>query len=361
MRRWVSLKEVWVDTDSVGKRPSATEGTAAREKAGRASAALMRAPHTGAGDFGELLPGFALRLDGAGEEGAVAAQRTVESGFGLVLPAVRMDVGFGLGIAGFDEGIGGEEVDVAVESIGAGEGDHVEIAAGAAAEFGSDVGGGDAELGHGLLADGDAAGAGSFVAVVQAVDGEAVVPSAHSGEGEAAIRRCAAHAGLGAQRVGTGSGGNAGREQDDAQVAAVLRGSLFEGFAADSGAGGGRGGIESFGLLAHVDGAAGTGELELKGLLQGLVESEVDLRDFGALKAGLFAADGVGTDGQGGNAVTAVGAGAGCADGAGGVERGGDGGIGDGGTRGIEDEALDGSLGEGRERKEHECHEATHE
>ena len=232
---------------------------------------------TGSGDFGELLAGLALHFDGAGEKSAVAAQRTVERGLGLVLPAIGTDVGFGLGIAGFDEGIGGEEVDVAVEAVGAGEGDHVEIAAGAAAEFGSDVGGGDAELGHGLLPDGDAAGAGGFVAVIQAVDGEAVVARAHAGEGEAAIRRGAAHAGLGAERVGTGSGGNAGREQNHAQVAAVLRGSLFEGFAADSGAGGGCGGIERFGLLADVDGAAGTGELELQGLLQGLVEREVDL------------------------------------------------------------------------------------
>src|SRR5436190_1153840 len=80
----------------------------------------------------------------------------------------------------------------------------------------------------------------------------------------------------------------------------------------------------------------------------------------GALEAWLFAADGVGTDGQGGHAVTAVGAGAGGADSAGGVNRGGDDSIGNGGSRRIEDEALDGSLGEGRERKEQDCHEETH-
>jgi hypothetical protein len=114
-------------------------------------------------------------------------------------------------------------------------------------------------------------------------------------------------------------------------------------------------------LLAHIDGAAGTGELELQGLLQGLVERDVDLRDLGTLEASLFTADGVRADGQSGYAVTAVEAGAGCADGAGGVERGSDGGIRYGGTRGVEDETLDGSLGEGRERKEHERHDATHE
>src|ERR1035437_7162561 len=134
-----------------------------------------------------------------------------------------------------------------VKSIGAGEGDHVEVAAGAAAEFGSHVGGAYAELGHSLLAYGDAAGARSFVAVIQTVNGDAVVPGAHSGEGEAAIRRCAAHAGLGAERAGAGIGGNPRCAQYHAQVAAVLGGSLFEGFAADSGAGGGRGGIEPFG------------------------------------------------------------------------------------------------------------------
>ena len=318
----------------------------------------MRARTPAPGISENSWPDSRSRFDGAGEEGAVAAQRTVERGLGLVLPAVGTGAGFGLGVAGLDEGIGGEEVDVAVESVGAGEGDHVEIAAGGAAEFGSDVGGGDAELGDGLLPDGDAAGAGGFVAVVQAIDGEAVVARAHAGEGEAAIRRGAAHAGLGAERVGAGGGRDAGREQDDAQVAAILRGSLFEDFAADAGAGGGRGGVERFGLFADVDGAAGSGEFELDGLLQGLVEGEVDLRDFGTLEAGLFAADGVGADGEGGNAVAAVGAGARGADGAGGVERGGDGGIGNGGTRGIEDEALDGSLGEGRERKEHERHDA---
>ena len=131
----------------------------------------------------------------------VAAQRTIERGLGLVLATVGTGAGLGLGVAGLDEGIGGEEVNVAVKFVGAGEGDHVEVAACGAAEFRCDVGGGDAKLGDGLLPDGDAAGSGGFVAVVQAIDGEAVVAGAHAGEGEAAIRRSGAHAGLGAERV----------------------------------------------------------------------------------------------------------------------------------------------------------------
>ena len=113
-------------------------------------------------------------------------------------------------------------------------------------------------------------------------------------------------------------------------------------------------------MFADIDGAAGGGELELDGLLQRLVEGEVDLRDFGALKAGLFATDGVGADVRAGSGNGRR-AGARVADSAGGVECGGDGGVGNGGARGIEHEALDGSLGEGRVRKEHDCREQTHE
>src|SRR5260221_519 len=79
-------------------------------------------------------------------------------------------------------------------------------------------------------------------------------------------RRRGAHAGLGAQRVGTGGGRDTRREQDDAEIAAILRGSLFEDLAADAGAGGGRGGVERLGLFADIDGAACGGELELDGL-----------------------------------------------------------------------------------------------
>jgi hypothetical protein len=82
-----------------------------------------------------------------------------------------------------------------------------------------------------------------------------------------------------------------------------------------------------------------------------LIEGEVDLRHFGALKAGFLATDGVGTDRERGDPVAAVRARARIAGGAGGVERGGDGGVGNGGSRGIEYEALDGSLGEGRARE----------
>ena len=62
--------------------------------------------------------------------------------------------------------------------------------------------------------------------------------------------------------------------------------------------------------------------------LTAVVDAQVDLRHFGALKAGLLATDGVGADGERGEPVAAVRASACIAGGAGGVERGGDGGVG---------------------------------
>ena len=316
---------------------------------------------TAAGNFGVLLAGFVFALDGGGEKRTVATQRAVESGLGLVLAAIGFGGRSRLRIAGFEEGVGGEQVDVAMEAIGAGERDYVEIAAGPAAEFGGHVGGRDAELHHRLLTHGDAAGTGGFVAIIQAVDGQAVVARAHAGEGEAAVGRRAADAGLGAERIRAGGGRDSGGEQDHAQVAAILRRSFFQGLAADAGARGRRGGIDGVGLFADVDGAAGAREFELQVRLQGLVQREVDFVDFGALESGLFTADSVRADGEGGDAVTAVGTGAGGANRAGGIERGGDAGIGNDGARGIDDQALNGSLSVRRAGKQHQYREETHQ
>src|SRR5262249_26550810 len=104
--------------ESFGNR---TDGSAGID--GQSERGVDARRYTGAWDVGELLARFALAFDGSGEEGAIAAQRTVERGLGLVLAAVGTNARFGLGVARFEEGIGGEEIDVAVEFVGTGKGD----------------------------------------------------------------------------------------------------------------------------------------------------------------------------------------------------------------------------------------------
>jgi hypothetical protein len=54
------------------------------------------------------------------------------------------------------------------------------------------------------LANSDTCRAGRFIAVVQTINGEAVVTRAYARESEAAIRRGTSYARFGAKRVGTG-------------------------------------------------------------------------------------------------------------------------------------------------------------
>ena len=79
------------------------------------------------------IAGLAFGLDCAGEKGAVAAAADrLRAASGWYCRRLGPTAGFGLRITGLDEGIGRKEIHVAVEEIRAGEGDHVEIAAGAA-------------------------------------------------------------------------------------------------------------------------------------------------------------------------------------------------------------------------------------
>ncbi len=71
--------------------------------------------------------------------------------------------------------------------------DHVDRSTGGAAGFGSYDSAGDTELLHHLKTDADAVAAGGLVAIVHAIDHEAVVSRAHAGEGKAAIHLDAAH------------------------------------------------------------------------------------------------------------------------------------------------------------------------
>ena len=118
----------------------------------------------------KLLTGLALGLDRAGKEGPVALQGAVQRRFRLILPPVRPGAGFRLRTARFQEGIGGEQVHVAMEVVCARQRDHVQIAARCAAELGSDIGCRNPEFRHGFVPDRDTAGAGGLVAIVQAVD-----------------------------------------------------------------------------------------------------------------------------------------------------------------------------------------------
>ena len=289
---------------------------------------------------GPFLRGFVLMLHGAGEERAVPPERAVGGDSGLIAAEARAHGG-DLGAAGVEQLVLREHREVAMQGVDARARDHVEEAAGRAAEFGSHGDARHAKLLHHLEADGDAIAAGGFVAIVEAVNLNGVVARAHAAEGEARVAQRRARAGHGALRTRAGRGRHAGRGEDEVEVVAASRGRFLDALVAERDAGGGRGEVDGFGLLLHLDALVDARGLELEVLRDDMAGGERERLHANGHEAGRVGVQRVGSGREAAEEELPVRRGEGGALDAGVLMADGDFAGGHGGAGGVANEALD--------------------
>lgn len=193
-----------------------------------------------------------------------------------------------------------EPVDAAVELVGTGAGDDVDLAGSAAAELGRVSAAVGLELGDGVDAgEGQQGEVGAAIEIVGAVDHVGAAGGAATVEREgddvgAAVGILEADV----EFVGGGGGRDAGQELEQLDVVAIVEGELADFLAGDEAFGGGvleldLGGV---GFDGDLLGQIADFKLDLKGEFFGDVEFNAGLGV--ALEAGSFDFDGVEADGE---------------------------------------------------------------
>ncbi len=243
------------------------------------------------------------------EKRAVAPQRTHYGKSRLVFAELGRAAGGDFGIAGVDGFVLKKPGEVAVPLVVARARHDVDRAAGRAAELGAEDGARHAELAHHLDAHRHAVAAGGLVAVVDAVDGEAVVAPAHAAKSKAAVGHGATQAGERALRVGPVRSRDAGRHQHEVQEVAVRGRAFLDALGAQRGARGSGAGFHRSGLRLDLDRFGHRGGLQFNALQRSAAQRNGDTADDGRGKAFLLHADAILAAGQTLEQEAAVGAG----------------------------------------------------
>ena len=111
---------------------------------------------------------------------------------------------------------------------------------------------GHAEFLHHLDAQCDAIAAGRLIAVIHAIDGDAVVAPAHAGKDETAIVGDVARAGGGPAGIGAGRSCHGGRGENEVEIVPILRGGFLHTLAAERNTGAAGGGLQGIGCFVDV-------------------------------------------------------------------------------------------------------------